>query len=348
MGWVSSMKSRIARARAGGSALRVVGVLLAAGLAGCNPIEGYRSLAGFNKNDPDPATAPFNQNLDSAQSNGYPNLASVPPPPTVSSTAAERAQIAKGLNDQRTSTEAADAQGHPGSATPGPVPPPPSIPPELLAAAGAAAPPPPPPPPLRVSNEPPLPGSPNATLEAPQIGAQLPGAEPPRPSPSQGSMAPVAPPASSRLPPATIQSANPRPVPPPAVLPPPQVSAEVAARPAPKLPPTPVTVASLDLPPNAAALTAAEQARVADIAARYKDRPGMVRIVAYAAAATGSAEQLNSFRAALDRAQLIAKALGEAGIPAKEIQTQAAPSSPDAPTGRIDVQLLTPAPGASG
>jgi outer membrane protein OmpA-like peptidoglycan-associated protein len=348
MGWVSSMISRIARARAGGSAPWVAGALLAAGVAGCSPIEGYRSLAGLNKNDPDPATAPFNQNLDSAQSTGYPNLAGVPLPQTVTSTAAERAQIAKGLNAQRTSTEAADTQGKPGSAAPGPVPPPPSIPPELLAAAGAAPLPPPPPPPLRGADEPPLPLPPNATLQTPQIGAQLPGAEPPRPSPSQGSLAPVPAPASSQLPPATIQSANPRPVPPPAVLPPPQVSAEIAARPPPKLPPTPVTVASLDLSPDAAALTPGEQARVADIAARYKDRPGIVRIVAYAAAATGSAEQLNSFRAALDRAQLIAKALGEAGIPAKQIQTQAAPSSPGAPAGRVDVELLSPATGASG
>jgi len=107
-------------------------------------------------------------------------------------------------------------------------------------------------------------------------------------------------------------------------------------------------LASLDLSPSAPALTAAEQARVADIAARYKDKPGTIRVVAYAAAATGSAEQLNSFRAALDRAQLIAKALGDGGIPAKQIQTQAAPSTPAAPTGRIDVQLLPPAPGASG
>jgi hypothetical protein len=156
-------------------------------------------------------------------------------------------------------------------------------------------------------------------------------------------------PASSQLPPATIQSANPQPMPPPAVLPPPQVSAEVAARPAPRLPPAPITVASLDLPPSATALTAAEEARVAGIVARYKDNPGIVRIVAYAAAATGSAEQLNSFRAALDRAQLVAKALGDAGIPLKQIQTQGAPSTPSAPTGRIDVQLLPPsAPGASG
>jgi outer membrane protein OmpA-like peptidoglycan-associated protein len=343
------MKSRIARARAGGSVLSVAALWLAAGLSGCNPIEGYRSLAGLNKNDPDPATALFNQNLDSATSSGYPNLASVPDPPVVSSTAAERAQLAKGLNAQRASTEAADAQGRPGSAPPGPVPPPPPIPPELVAAAGAAPPAPaPPPPPLRGATEPPVPGSPNATLQTPQVGGPLPGALPPRPAPSQGSLPAVPAPASSQLPPAAVQSANPQPTPPPAVLPPPQVSPEVAARPAPKLPPTPITVASLDLPPSAISLTVADQAHVVDIAARYRDNPGLVRVVAYAAPATGSAEQLNSFRAALDRAQIVAQALNGAGVPAKQIQTQAAPSTPAAPPGRIDVQLLPLPPGAPG
>ena len=135
---------------------------------------------------------------------------------------------------------------------------------------------------------------------------------------------------------------------PPAVLPPPQVSAAVAALPPPKLPPAPVTLVSLDLSSGAAALSAGDQARIADIAARYKDQPGIVRVVAYATPGTGGAEELNNFRAALDRAQIVARALNGAGVPAKQIQTQAAPSTPAAPPGRIDVQLLTPPAGATG
>ena len=344
------MKFRIARARAGRSALSVGALVVIAGVTGCTQtIEGYRSLAGLNKNDPDPATAPFGQNLDTASSAGYANLASVPEPPIVSSTAAERAQIAKGLNAQRSSAQAPDIQGHPGTAAPGPVPPPPPIPPELAAAAGATPPAPAaPPPPLRGATEPPLPSSPNATLQAPQIGGPLPGAEAPHPAPSQTALPPAPAPAPSQLPASVIQSANPAPSPPPASLPPPQVPAEVAARPAPKLPPAPIVLASLDLPPSAPALTAADQARVADVAAHYKDNAGIVRIVAYAAPGTGGAEQLNNFRAALDRAQIVAKALNGAGVPAKQIQTQAAPSNAASPPGRIDVQLLPPATGATG
>jgi outer membrane protein OmpA-like peptidoglycan-associated protein len=343
------MRLWIVRARSGGPVLSVAALVVVAGMTGCNPIEGYRSLAGLNKNDPDPATAPFTQNLDTASGGTYPNLGSVPNPPVVASTVAERAQIAKGLNAQRASTEAPDTQGHPGSAAPGAVPPPPSIPAELRAAAAAGLPTPaPPPPPLRGATEPPLPASPNATLQAPQIASPLPGAEAPRPAPAQTALAPAPQPQPSQLAPAVTQSANPQPAPPPAVLPPPQVSAAVAASPAPKLPPAAITLASLDLSPSAAALTAADQARIADIAARYKDKPGIVRVVAYAAPGTGGAEQLNNFRAALDRAQIVAKALNGAGVPAKQIQTQAAPSSPAAPPGRIDVQLLTPAAGATG
>ncbi|HUI35106.1 MAG TPA: OmpA family protein [Stellaceae bacterium] len=344
------MKSRITRPRAGGSALSVAALVVVAGMTGCTQtIEGYRSLAGLNKNDPDPATAPFGENLNTASNAGYANLASVPEPPIVSSTVAERAQIAKGLNAQRTNAEAPDIHGHPGSAAPGPVPPPPPIPPELIAAAGATPPAPaPPPPPMRGATEPPVPSSPNTTLQVPQVGGPLPGAEPPRPAPSQAALPAAPAPAPSQLPAAVAQSANPTPAPPPAVLPPPPIPAEVAARPAPKLPPAPIVLASLDLSPSAPALTAADQARVADIAARYKDKSGIVRIVAYAAPGTGGAEQLNNFRAALDRAQIVAKALNGAGVPAKQIQTQAAPSSAAAPPGRIDVQLLPPATGATG
>ena len=65
-----------------------------------------------------------------------------------------------------------------------------------------------------------------------------------------------------------------------------------------------------------------------------------MRVVSYAAPAVGSAEQLNSFRTALDRAQIVADQLTRAGIPAAKIQTEAAPSGAAAPTGRIEVQML--------
>ena len=53
----------------------------------------WRSLSGVDKNDPDPETAPFSQNLAAGEAMPYPNLASVPPPPTSATSTAERHKL---------------------------------------------------------------------------------------------------------------------------------------------------------------------------------------------------------------------------------------------------------------
>jgi hypothetical protein len=337
------MMVRRTRRRTGGQAIWL-GIVLAAALTGCNgPIEAYRSLSGMDKNDPDPATAPFTANLDKAESGGYPNLATVPPLPTMAMTVAERQKLAENLAGERTSTEAKDAAGTPGSPVSGPVPPRPPIPPSIAAPEIAALPPQPKPetpvPPMRKMDEPPALQPPESTLQTPQI-ADVPGAEPSRPAPAQGHPAAMPQAASSALPPAAIQSGNPQPAPPTAVLPEARPSPEAAAMPPPRLPPTATTVASLDMPPGLPVFGSAEQARLAGIVAQYQANPRNVRVVAYAEPGVGSAEQLNAFRSALDRAQAVAKELTDDGIPAGKIQTEASPSSATAPAGRVDVQLL--------
>src|SRR5215469_16763193 len=100
------MASQDTRHGRGGSAVWLLGLLLAAGLTGCNGvIETYRSASGANKNDPDPATAPFTENLEKAEAEAYPNLATVPSIPTVVTTVAERQKLAENLTGARTSTE---------------------------------------------------------------------------------------------------------------------------------------------------------------------------------------------------------------------------------------------------
>ena len=73
----------------------VAAVLL--GLGACNPIEGYRHLTGASKNDPDPATTPNTQNLAAGEKSPYPNLATVPPPPTQALTTAELDKLTQSL-----------------------------------------------------------------------------------------------------------------------------------------------------------------------------------------------------------------------------------------------------------
>lgn len=83
-------------------------------------------------------------------------------------------------------------------------------------------------------------------------------------------------------------------------------------------------------------MSADDRARVAQVAATYREKAGTVRIVAYTSAGAPGVEQLNSYRAALDRAQLVAAALKDAGVPANKIQSEATPGT----AGRVDVQLL--------
>jgi outer membrane protein OmpA-like peptidoglycan-associated protein len=338
------MRLRKARRVFGGSAVWLGTLALAAiGLAACNPvddtIEVFRSATGMNKNDPDPATAPFSPNLEKAEAGGYPNLASVPALPTIVTTVAERQKLTSDLTGQRTSLAA-----NGGTASPGPVPPVPEIPPSLAVPEMASLPPVKPQsatqlPPLRPMDEPPVPPPPETTMQTPTIST-MPGAEASRPAPAAGKPSAMPSPAPSVLPPAAVQSGNPQPSPPVASLPEPKLSPEAAARPPTRVPPVAMTVASVDVSPGTTALAQDTRSRLAGVVTQYQQKPRTVRVVSYAAPANGGAEQLNSFRAALDRAQIVAKELTDEGIPAKQIQTEASPSTPDAPTGRIDVQLM--------
>lgn len=334
------MTLRRTRRRTGGAALWLGGLVLLFGLAACNgPIETFRAVAGFNKNDPDPATAPFQANLDKAEQGGYPNLASVPAPPEIATTLAERQALTASLTGTRAATQA-----NGGSASPGPVPPPPAIPPGFQAPeTSTAAPPLPPPatplPPARPMNEPPPPLPQNTTMVVPSV-ANPPGFAASHPAPAQQLPSAMPRPAAAELPAAAVASGNPQPAPPQASLPPAKPPPEMAALPPPRLPPVPVTIASFDLAPGSTSVPAAARPHLADVAKQFHERPRTVRVVSYVAPASGGAEQLNAFRGALDRAQVVAAELSRAGIPAKQIQTEASPATTGAPPGRINVQLM--------
>src|SRR5262249_47728518 len=104
----SLMVLRGARCRSIGGWLAAasVGSVIAIGLAGCSPIDSYRSFVGVSLNDPDPKTSPFTQNLAAGEVMNYPNLATVPPPPTRATTTAERQKLTEALVANRTETEA--------------------------------------------------------------------------------------------------------------------------------------------------------------------------------------------------------------------------------------------------
>ncbi len=348
-------------------------VLLAAtlGLVACNPVETWRDWTGASKNDPDPETARNTQNLAAGETADYPNLASVPPPPNRALTEAERENLTQSLIADRTNAKYSDERlraGFPAVSAPAPPPPPPPVP-EVPKSAppgpggGAASPPaaasaptetpassaattgPGP----RKSGEPPEPGPMELSLEVPKVRS-TPNPEqvqpaPPPPYPAPPPTAANVPPATPRLPP------PPAPAPPPAALgstayqapPPPPVLAPLAGsgRGVQKAPGPAVgtPVAEIRFAADSTSLSAEDRQTVGKIVPLYQQNPGRIRIIGYAGAGSGAAEQLNSFRAALDRAQAVAAALTEAGVPSDKIAVEAAPSGPDAPENRAEVML---------
>jgi len=113
----------------GRRALQAVVAAVLLGLGACNPIEGYRHLTGASKNDPDPATTPNTQNLAAGEKSPYPNLATVPPPPTQALTTAELDKLTQSLIADRKNAKYTSEQlqaGFDESAVPPPPPPAPA------------------------------------------------------------------------------------------------------------------------------------------------------------------------------------------------------------------------------
>ncbi len=115
----------------GQRALQAVVAAMLLGLGACNPIEGYRHLTGASKNDPDPATTPNTQNLAAGEKSPYPNLATVPPPPTQALTTAELDKLTQSLIADRKNAKYTSERlqaGFDEVAGPPPPPPPPAPP----------------------------------------------------------------------------------------------------------------------------------------------------------------------------------------------------------------------------
>jgi hypothetical protein len=336
-------------------------VLTALGIAlgGCAAVETYRSVAGINRNDPDPQTAPFSGNLADAEARPYPNLASVPPPPVRATSTAERQKLAQSLVADRAATAASAgplslrpaagataAAGSPTAPLAGAAAAPPNAPvptPGGAPTATTAAPPPSKaalssaPSGRRAASEPPLPGPLNSDLQMPDVRS-IPEPEATRPPPPAPALAAVPRPAVVAEPsPAAVAAAMPQPAPPPPVL------APVAAPPAPvKAVPrsasAATTVATLGIA-GAAEPGDQDRAQIERVAALYKDNPSAVRVLAYAAPPTGSGDPLDSYHAALERAAAVAKALVAAGIPDSKIHTEAAPAGGARAAGRVEIQF---------
>ena len=123
-------------------------------------------------------------------------------------------------------------------------------------------------------------------------------------------------------------------------LEPPRTAAADPSKASPK-PPAPVgrPIAEIKFGGDATSLTDADRRTLETVVPLYRESPGKVRIVGYAAAGSGSVEQLDRYRTALDRAQAVAAALSKAGIPSDKIQVEAAPASANSGESRAEVLL---------
>jgi hypothetical protein len=118
---------------------------------------------------------------------------------------------------------------------------------------------------------------------------------------------------------------------PPAPSPPARAPRQVAAV-APGQP-----AAEIAFPRDSAALPGTGRSSLEEVAAAQREHGGTVRIVTEAAPAGGTNGAIAAFGLALDRANAVALALAEAGVPQQSIQVETAP--PGTAPGRARVYL---------
>jgi outer membrane protein OmpA-like peptidoglycan-associated protein len=320
-------------------ALFFVALLLLFGLSGCHPVETWRHLTGASNNEPNAQTTPNSRNLAAGAKLPYPNLATVPPPPTRGFTEAQIKKLTRSLiADQKNARYTAEklAAGMP------------SAPPPLPAAAAAGS----APSPhatagkeakngLRPRGQPPQPGPMESSLTIPRIPA------PPEPEAANPAPPPphLTPPAKTSAPALAMLPPPARPAPPPhPFLPPPSAKpAALAAKPGSgrKAPPAkPLRLAAITFPPGVTSLTPAIKQQITTAAARFRKAPGTVRVVSYAAGGGGALAELNSFSAALAEGQAVAGALKDAGIPQNRIKVVASPTKLPFGLSRVEILLV--------
>lgn len=315
------------------------------GLAACsslNPINWYRDATGVSKNDP-AEDARNTQNLESGGQAPYPNLGTVPATPTRVLTAADREALKEGLIADRANARYTDEQLRYGQNAASAPPPRPRPAPAPQAAAA--------PPPAPAAAPAPATAIPSAAAPAAVPAPELTPPAPAIPQPTrtsepvpQRTVAREAPPQESSLTPPAVRSVPepeaPPPPPPPRVAPAPASAAPSVAA----LPPATAPAGraapeagrsflELAFADGSTALTPGERDRVRQTAPLHSG--AVFRVVGHAPPPRSSdaMSHLVSFNMALDRANAVASALSEAGIPAAQIRVEAAPSSSDTGPG---------------
>jgi hypothetical protein len=315
---------------------------LAGVIAGCsslpnsaNPIEWYRGLSGADKND-DRGGLRNAENLAAGAQEPFPNLGTVPPAPDRVMTALERERLQQSLASEREGAQKSNEalQGGRSIASAEPAAPNSDTAPALTLLPPLTTAPPPSP----NAGQRPTPRNDNASRQLPPKGSEEPPVESPGVSPGvrvtpEGETPRLAPPAPKLPPPFVAQ---------PKVPPPPPKTAAITPQAA---PPAPDLATHAAAPPRAtgatqsrslglvavaadAGLSAADQGRLAEMAHLQQQGGGTLRLVGYArrgAGAEAAQQEMTNFSQAINRANIVAKALTDDGVPSKQIAVEAAP-----------------------
>ena len=335
------------------------------GLSGCgvpdwaNPVAWYRDATGASQDDPK-SNARNTQNLQKGGDEDYPNLASVPPPPTNALSAADAEKLRNSLAADRANAKYVQGNDQYVPAPPKDVPGPPLNAPDAPAPTQAAAPPPPAvqatpvqPPPTPAAAPPA-----STTRQVAARGTQAPPQESPLTSPTvrsvpQGETPRAAPPPPPGVP--VRAQAQPQPAPP--------VPQQSAALPPPSLPPPPdpafdpayagggaaqpsnvgVTLGTILFDGNTARLSPEMLAQVREVAAlRQQNGGGTIHVTGYSipqGEQDTMGPQLASFNLALDRARAVAAALTQNGVPLRSVEIGASPPPPGSAGGVVEISL---------
>jgi outer membrane protein OmpA-like peptidoglycan-associated protein len=333
-------------------------VAASAGLGACsvpdwaNPVEWYRDATGVSEDDPQP-DARNTQNLEKAGEEPYPNLASVPPPPTNALSAADREKLHNSLAADRANAQYVENNDQYVATAPKVVPSPPLSAPEAPPQTGAA--------PVAPVETTPAPVAQPQTSAAPAAagqatpraatrGTEKPAQESSLTSPSVRSVPQGETPRSAPPPPAGVSTQ----APPAQRLPPAPQPPQTAALPPPA---APGYAGGVDTPPsgagvslgtvafagNSAKLSPEVLAQVRKVAALHqRNGGGTIRVTGYSVPQgeqNTMAPQLASFNLALDRARAVASALAQSGVPVRAVEIGASPPRPGQPGGVVEMSL---------
>jgi len=291
-----------------------------------NPIAWYRDVTGSSQNDAKDEQSRNQKNLQAGTDKDFPNLASVPGEPNSTLSGIDRDKLQQSLIADRNNAKYSNEQLEAGqSAAPGVAPPP--------AAVAATS-----PPAQQSASLPPASANPPARANPVQASAPPKPAAPAAQNRQNGRQEP---PVESSLQTPAVRSIpqgeTPPPPPPPANIaaapssgPARQSQTNLAMRsPGVANSGMSVSVGDITFAAGSSSLTPAGNGPLSEIAGLYKQSGGRVRVVGHAELGTGGdpvQQQVASLDLALDRANAVAQALAQMGVPPNEISVEAAPT----------------------